>query len=161
MFEGLSFEVIQGESLALTGPNGSGKSTLLQILWGFQRPTRGKVELLLDGKALEREERPFHTAFSAPYLGLPEYLTGRAVLDFHFAKRTGRASVPQILDETGLARVADQAIRHYSSGQRQRLRLALALYTQARAYFLDEPCTNLDACRHCPLSCPYPTTPGR
>ena len=129
----------------MTGPNGSGKSTLLQVLWGFQRPTRGTAELRLDGRALTRDERPFHAAFSAPYLGLPEYLTGRAILDFHFAKRPARASVTEMLAETGLDRVANTPVRHYSSGQRQRLRLALALYAQAGAYFLDEPCTNLDA----------------
>lgn len=144
LFQDVDLELQQGESLALTGPNGSGKSTLLQILWGFQRPTAGKVELLLEGKAVEREERPFVAAFSAPYLGLPEYLTGRAILDFHFEKRAGRISVETILTETGLARVADKAVRHYSSGQRQRVRLALALYAEAKALFLDEPCTNLD-----------------
>lgn len=144
LFQDVDLELQQGQSLALTGPNGSGKSTLLQILWGFQRPTAGKVELLLDGKAVEREERPFVAAFSAPYLGLPEYLTGRAILDFHFEKRAGRVSVDTILAETGLKRVADKALRHYSSGQRQRVRLALALYAEAKALFLDEPCTNLD-----------------
>lgn len=144
LFQDVDLELQQGQSLALTGPNGSGKSTLLQILWGFQRPTAGKVELLLDGKVVEREERPFVAAFSAPYLGLPEYLTGRAILDFHFEKRAGRVSVDAMLTETGLARVADKAVRHYSSGQRQRVRLALALYAEAKALFLDEPCTNLD-----------------
>lgn len=144
LFQDVDLELHQGQSLALTGPNGSGKSTLLQILWGFQRPTAGTVELLLDGKAVDREERPFVAAFSAPYLGLPEYLTGRAILDFHFEKRAGRVSVETILTETGLARVADKAVRHYSSGQRQRVRLALALYAEAKALFLDEPCTNLD-----------------
>lgn len=144
LFQDVDLELQQGQSLALTGPNGSGKSTLLQILWGFQRPTAGKVELLLDGKVVEREERPFVAAFSAPYLGLPEYLTGRAILDFHFEKRAGRVSVEAMLTETGLARVADKAVRHYSSGQRQRVRLALALYAEAKALFLDEPCTNLD-----------------
>lgn len=145
LFQEVSVDLRQGQSLALTGPNGSGKSTLLQILWGFQRPTQGQVELLLDGKPVDREERPFLAAFSAPYLGLPEYLTGRAILDFHFEKRAGRVPVDAMLAETGLARVADKAVRHYSSGQRQRVRLALALYAEAKALFLDEPCTNLDA----------------
>lgn len=144
LFEDVSLRLQQGQSLALTGPNGSGKSTLLQILWGFQRPTKGQVQLLDKGKALEREERPFRAAFSAPYLGLPEYMTGRAILDFHFEKRAGRVSVETMLAETGLTRVADKAVRHYSSGQRQRVRLALALYAEAGALFLDEPCTNLD-----------------
>jgi ABC-type multidrug transport system ATPase subunit len=144
LFENLSFETKTGESLALTGPNGSGKSTLLQILWGHQRPTAGRADLLVDGKAVEREERPFITSFSAPYLGMPEYMTGRALLDFHFAKRRATLPLDVIWEETGLSAVADKAVRTYSSGQRQRLRLALALYTDAKAFFLDEPCTNLD-----------------
>jgi len=145
LFKDLSFTLSTGESLALTGPNGSGKSTLLQILWGFGRPTQGSCDLLVDGKALDRDERPFVTAFSAPYLGLPEHLTGEAILAFHFSKRASLLPLLSIVDEIGLGAVADKPVRQYSSGQRQRLRLALALYTEAEALFLDEPCTNLDS----------------
>lgn len=144
LFRGIDLSIGQGECLALTGANGSGKSTLLQILWGFQRPTEGQVLLFRDNQALQREERPFAAAFSAPYLGVPDFLTGRQILTFHFAQRPGLVSVPQMLAEVGLQKVADGAFKHYSSGQKQRIRLALALFADVQAYFLDEPCTNLD-----------------
>ena len=144
LFRGLDLSIAQGECVALTGSNGSGKSTLLQILWGFQRPTEGQVQLLQGGQPLEREARPFAAAFSAPYLGLPDFLSGRQILSFHFAQRQPLVSVDQMLNELGLPHVADVAFKHYSSGQKQRIRLALALFADAKALFLDEPCTNLD-----------------
>jgi len=144
LFQALSFKAATGECLALTGANGSGKSTLLQILWGYLRPTSGTATLSIGNKELTRDERPQHCAFSAPYVGLPEYLSAQDILGFHFSKRAGHATVPQILEQTQLAPVATKALRHCSSGQRQRLRLALALYTKAQVLFLDEPCTNLD-----------------
>jgi heme exporter protein A len=147
LFEGLSFEAGKG-LLAVAGPNGSGKTTLLKILAGLLRPTSGGVRLEKDGRALAGDERRLAIGWSGPDLELYGDLTGEENLRF-FRKAAGlpaddRAIRGRIAD-TGLTdAAAGRRVEAYSTGMKQRLRLAFALLFDPAVLILDEPYSGLD-----------------
>lgn len=132
---------------ALLGPNGSGKSTLLRVIAGMQAPSKGKVLYELDGvKELTPTNIYPYISFCAPGMEIVEELTLREFLDFHFSfkKPLQGLNVNSIIQLTGLTNIADKPIGDYSSGMKQRVKLAQAIFTDCPALLLDEPCTNLD-----------------
>jgi ABC-type multidrug transport system ATPase subunit len=140
----LNFE--SGKKYAITGPNGSGKSTLLQVIGGILMPSEGKISYVAGPGPVETEQVFGHVAFCAPYLELIEEMTGEEFLRFHsgFKPFTPGSSVNTILAETGLEKAGRKQIRNYSSGMKQRLKLAQAIFSDTPVLLLDEPCTNLD-----------------
>jgi len=147
IFESLSFEVLKGKGLLVTGPNGSGKTTLLRILSGLLRPTKGKVRLNIDGKAISPEDRLKHIGFITPELALYEELTALENLEF-FArvrrlKRT-KADHLALLERVGLKERGRDLVGTFSSGMKQRLKLAFAIQHEPVLLLLDEPGSNLD-----------------
>lgn len=148
LFRDLGFEVGPGEALAVTGPNGSGKSTLLQIVAGVQRPTAGAVRLSLDGTEVPAEVRPLRVGLAAPYLQVYEAFAARENLAFLARARrlpNAAARIEDVLARVGLDGRGDDPVRTYSSGMKQRVRLAAALLAQPALLLLDEPTSNLDA----------------
>jgi heme exporter protein A len=148
LFRDVDFDLGPGDSLAVTGANGAGKSTLLQIVAGVRTPTAGAVRLWLEGEEVEPEERPLRTGFVAPYLQLYDAFT--AVENLGFIARARRlpeagARIATVLDRVGLGRRGDDLLRTYSSGMKQRARLAAALLAAPSLLLLDEPTSNLDA----------------
>jgi heme exporter protein A len=148
IFQGVQAEVREGEVLVVTGPNGSGKSTLLGILAGLIRPSRGRALWLEDDKELGPEFRRHNLGWVAPDMALYQELTARENLRF-FTRVRGlsgaEAEIEPLLEQVGLGRRADDVVRTYSSGMRQRLKYAFALLGAPRALLLDEPTANLDA----------------
>jgi len=147
IFESLTFEVPKGQGLVVTGPNGSGKTTLLRILSGLLRPTQGEVRLNIDGKAISPEERLRHIGFITPELALYEELTALENLEF-FArvrrlKRT-RADHLALLERVGLKERGRDLVGAFSSGMKQRLKLAFAIQHEPMLLLLDEPGSSLD-----------------
>jgi heme exporter protein A len=147
VFESLSFEVPKGGGLVVTGPNGSGKTTLLRILSGLLRPTKGDVRLNIDGKAISPEERLKHIGFITPELALYEELTALENLEF-FArvrrlKRT-KADHLALLERVGLKERGRDLVGTFSSGMKQRLKLAFAIQHEPAFLLLDEPGSSLD-----------------
>ncbi|HEV2354900.1 MAG TPA: ATP-binding cassette domain-containing protein, partial [Puia sp.] len=128
------------------GANGSGKSTLLQIIAGAIAATEGVVRYSA-GREIAPEHAYRQLSLSAPYLELIEEMTAMEFLRFHHAFKPFLASHSPsgILDTVGLATAAEKQIRFFSSGMKQRLKLAQAIYSDTSAILLDEPCTNLDA----------------
>ncbi|NML64004.1 ATP-binding cassette domain-containing protein [Hymenobacter sp. RP-2-7] len=147
IFRHLSCTLTPGSATAVLGPNGAGKSTLLSILAGQLLPTEGRVSYALAGRPLPVAEMPRQLAYCAPYLELPEEFTLLELLAFHTRLKPLRAgvSVADLLDIMYLHRARHQAVRTFSSGMKQRLKLGLALYAAAPLLLLDEPTTNLDA----------------
>ena len=147
IFRNLSYTFAPGSATAVLGPNGAGKSTLLTILAGQLLPTEGQVRYELAGRALPVTEVPRQLAYCAPYLELPEEFTLLELLAFHTRLKPLRpgVSVADLVDIMYLQRARHQAVRTFSSGMKQRLKLALALYAAAPLLLLDEPTTNLDA----------------
>ncbi|MCB9170882.1 MAG: ATP-binding cassette domain-containing protein [Flavobacteriales bacterium] len=135
-----------GARTAVLGPNGSGKSTLLQIVAGAMTLTRGRVTHRLDGRPVPIEKVYRHVSIAAPYLGLYEDLTLRETIDLHVRMKPLRAGV-RAADLAGIAHLEDardKPVRHFSSGMKQRLKLALAILSDTSLLLLDEPATNLD-----------------
>jgi ABC-type multidrug transport system ATPase subunit len=150
IFRGLNFTFTTGRRYAILGPNGSGKSTLLQIIAGYLSYNEGKVHYRYDTQS-EKEHPSSDTLFhrlslAAPYLELIEEFTLRELLDFHgrFKPFIPGISVSDIMRQVGLEQSADKQIRHFSSGMKQRAKLAQAFFSDTPLLLLDEPCTNLD-----------------
>jgi ABC-type multidrug transport system ATPase subunit len=142
IFKGITYEFSIGKTYAITGHNGSGKSTLLKVIAGMLTPNEGSVSYYLNGINQSPEEALLHTTFCAPYLELPEELTVGELLRFHSAQRELEVSFDNILSEIQIGEA--KQIRTLSSGMKQRLKLALAIFTKADAVFLDEPTSNFD-----------------
>lgn len=146
IFRNLSYEFLQDKSYAITGANGSGKSTLLQTLSSALTLNEGSAAWQLNQTILKPEEVHQHISFSAPYFELVEEMTAKEFLLFHvqFKSFINNFSVDEVLKKAQLESAANKQIRFYSSGMKQRLKLAQAIFSNAPFILLDEPCTNLD-----------------
>ena len=145
IFRHFHYEFIAGRTYAITGVNGSGKSTLLQAVAGAIGISEGRIEYV-NGEAIAPEQVFRHLSIAAPYLEGIEEMTVTEFLRFHasFKPLLAGWTVKDILNKVGLASAADKQIRYYSSGMRQRVRLAQAIFSDTPLVLLDEPCTNLD-----------------
>ncbi|HWC65245.1 MAG TPA: ABC transporter ATP-binding protein [Thermoanaerobaculia bacterium] len=134
--------------VAVTGRNGSGKSTLLKILAGLMRPSRGTVALWSDGTKLAENERAQAIGFASPELEFIDELTAvenLSLLSRAAGRPAGPAEIAKILDAFGLARAAhDRRVGEFSSGMKQRVRLAFSLLLEPPVLLWDEPYSNLD-----------------
>jgi len=146
IFRNISYSFERGKTYAIIGPNGSGKSTLMQILWGQLPPTAGTIRYSHNNKTVEIEHAFRHLSIATPYMDLIDEFTLDEQLRFHFKMRKSRngQSTDEMLGAMYLRDARHKYISNFSSGMKQRLKLALALFTEADAIFLDEPGTNLD-----------------
>ncbi|MEN9350307.1 MAG: hypothetical protein RL372_1285 [Bacteroidota bacterium] len=146
IFRGLSHTFITGKKYAITGPNGSGKSTLLQTIAGSTTLSEGGIQYSIEGHILEHEKAYQQLSICAPYLTLIEEMTALEFLAFHESFKSFMPGITpsSILETIGLTTAANKQIRYYSSGMKQRIKLAQAIFSDVPVLFLDEPCTNLD-----------------
>ena len=172
IFRHVNYTFEAGQSYAITGPNGSGKSTLLQVLSGGMMINEGVIEFEvrsqepgLPSVALAKEGvrssasgfRKQSTIISteniyqqvsicAPYLEVVEEMTVREFLDFHkgFKPFLPGVTTDAIISTIGLEKAVNKQIRYYSSGMKQRVKLAQCIFSDTAIVLLDEPCTNLD-----------------
>lgn len=132
---------------AITGPNGSGKSTLLQAVGGMLQLSEGKIQYAINDQPLADEVAYKEISFCAPYLEVIEEMTLVEFLDFHnqFKAFLPSLTTKKIVAEIGLDTAANKQIRFYSSGMKQRVKLAQAIFSNTSIILLDEPCSNLDS----------------
>ncbi|MFE2074154.1 ABC transporter ATP-binding protein [Streptomyces misionensis] len=144
--DGVDLDVAQGRIHGLVGPNGAGKTTLLGLLLGLAVADSGELEIL--GVPVGRTVAAVDgVAGFVDGPGLYPSLTARQNLAALAALRGsgGRpAGIEEALAEVGLGEVADDRVRGFSLGMRQRLGLAAALLTRPRLLVLDEPANGLD-----------------
>lgn len=145
IFRHFDYEFLPGKKYAITGSNGSGKSTLLQVIAGALTHNEGSIQMTFNGKSLSEENCFKHISIAAPYLELIEEMTANEFLSFHTQFKSLNSSKAEILATINLEKAADKQIRYYSSGMKQRLKLAQAFFSNAPVLLLDEPTTNLDA----------------
>jgi len=145
IFRHFTYTFETGQSYAITGSNGSGKSTLLQVLSGSMMVNEGKIEYAIGGQ-LDIENIYKDVSICAPYLEVVEEMTLREFLDFHhgFKPFIKGVTTNTIIAALGLEMAAAKQIRYYSSGMRQRVKLAQCIFSDTAIVLLDEPCTNLD-----------------
>ena len=144
--DGIDLDVAQGQLHGLVGPNGAGKTTLLGLLLGLAVADSGNLEILGTpvGRALAVPEG---VAGFVDGPGLYPSLTAKQNLAALAALRGNDSPTMDIddaLDQVGLTDVADDRVRGFSLGMRQRLGLAAALLTKPRLLILDEPSNGLD-----------------
>jgi len=172
IFRHFNYTFNTGNSYAIVGPNGSGKSTLLQVIGGaiglseggiavrratsgVRRETTGVsgepavVSGQTSGLRREKEETENiyqYISIAAPYLEVIEEMTVTEFLQFHqtFKPLLQALSIKEIIAVVGLATASNKQIRYYSSGMKQRVKLAQAIFSDVPVILLDEPCTNLD-----------------
>ena len=146
IFRHFSFTLAPAPTYAITGPNGSGKSTLSQVLWAQVPPTAGILKYFNNEQLVPITDVFKHVAIATPYMDLIEEFTLDETIRFHFKfkKLVPKISVAQVADRMQLANARDKKVGAFSSGMRQRLKLALAFYSDTPVLFLDEPTTNLD-----------------
>lgn len=146
IFRNADLTFLPGRSYAITGSNGSGKSTLLQTLAGSMEVSEGKIEWRVNNTSIDANNIYSFLTISAPYVGVIEEMSAAEFLQFHqqFKPLIRNISISEILKLVGLEKAAKRQIRYYSSGMKQRLKLAQAIFSDAPLLLLDEPCTNLD-----------------
>src|SRR4051794_3220032 len=140
--DGIDLVVRPGEIVAFLGPNGAGKTTTIDMMLGFSRPTRGRVDILggtpADAVSHGRIAAVLQTGGLLKDLTVAETVRLTASL-FPTARPVG-----EVLERAGIADIADRRVGSCSSGQQQRLRFALALLPDPDLLVLDEPTTGMD-----------------
>ena len=133
LFRDLTFTLGPGQAGLLTGPNGVGKSSLLRLLAGLLQPSAGYYSA------------PETKTLCNDQLALDEHLPFEQALRF-WAKLDGKGKddVAAAMARAGLDHLAEVPVRYFSTGQRQRARLARTYLTDARLWLLDEPANGLD-----------------
>ena len=155
LFENLSFEVGQGEMLAIVGQSGAGKSTLLHILGALERPSAGDVffsgqslNSLSDDQAADFRNRKIGYVWQFHYL-LPEFTAVENVamplLMRGVAKSEAENEAVAWLNKVGLHTRANHRAGELSGGEQQRAALARALITKPEVLLADEPTGDLDS----------------
>jgi len=146
--DALELRVEPGEIFALLGPNGAGKTTTINLFLGFERPDSGDARVAGTSVAQDPVAARRKLAYIPEMVSLYPRFTGVENLDY-FSRLGGRAhthaELYALLERSGLARdAADRRVGTYSKGMRQKVGIALALATEAKALLLDEPTSGLD-----------------
>ena len=146
IFRNIDYTFTSGDTYAVLGPNGSGKSTLLQVLTGSLAPSTGDIKYFLNDDPLEVDTVFRQVSLAAPYLELIEEFTMDEMTDFHFKFKSYRAGMNKdaVIDLLNLQGGRNKMIKYFSSGMKQRLKLALAFCSDTPMLMLDEPTSNLD-----------------
>jgi peptide/nickel transport system ATP-binding protein len=154
---GVSFDVLEGETLGIVGESGSGKTTVGRMLVGLEKPTRGSV--WLEGHDIGRLNRRewqtrrsdlqmmFQDSSAAldPRMDVADLIAEPLAAQNVGGRRDRRAAVLEMLDAVGLPRSAASRRAHeFSGGQRQRIAMARALVLRPKVIVADEPVSALD-----------------
>lgn len=146
IFRGIDHTFETGNAYAILGPNGSGKSTLLQVLTGSLAPSAGTLTYSNNNIPIEVESTYAELSLATPYLELIEDFTLDEMVDFHFKFKKYGAGLDKsaVIDLLGLQSSRNKMIKYFSSGMKQRTKLALAFCSATAMLMLDEPTSNLD-----------------
>jgi ABC-type multidrug transport system ATPase subunit len=146
IFRKVNYTFGSENNYVILGSNGSGKSTLLQVIAGNLLSSEGTVDMTVTGTRIETEECYRHLSYAAPYLELFDEFTLKESIEFQsqFKPFQKGLNTNDIISITGLERSKDKQLKYYSSGMKQRVRLALAVLAETPLLLLDEPTSNLD-----------------
>src|SRR5439155_7695027 len=142
---GLDLEVPQGGVFGFLGPNGAGKTTTIRCLLGLVAPSAGRLHVLGEEvpRHLQRVIRRVGAIVEAPAL-FPRFSGRRNLRILGRIDGIGPATVDAALERVGLSERADDMVRTYSLGMKQRLGIAATLLKDPSVLILDEPANGLD-----------------
>lgn len=143
--KGISFQVAPGEIFGFLGPNGAGKTTTVRILSGLMDPTSGTATVA--GVPIPGDRQQLHRLIGVLFENsyLYETMTGKELLLFFCdLYRQPRKLVDELLEKVEMTPKANELIKKYSKGMKQRIAFARSLLPQPRVLFLDEPTSGLD-----------------
>lgn len=146
IFADLSCELSPDKPTVILGSNGSGKSTLLQVILSSTLPTLGSIDYYFNENKVAVESVFSLMAVSAPYIELIEEFTLDEMIRFHSRLKpvVNNLSSREITVICNLEKSRNKLIRNFSSGMKQRVKLALAILSETPCVLLDEPSSNLD-----------------
>ncbi len=148
VFSGVSGSYSTGEIIGIKGKNGSGKSTLSRILVGIDSQNGGKVNHILNGKILEKEDIYNFVGFAAPYLNLYSEFSAFENLKI-FSKIRGiqfdLQLTERLFENFNLSKRKNDLLSSYSSGMLQRMKIIFSVIHKPNFLVLDEPISNLDS----------------
>ncbi|WP_080873628.1 ABC transporter ATP-binding protein [Oceanobacillus timonensis] len=150
LLQGIQFQVEKGEICGLLGPNGAGKTTLLRVLTGLIQPNEG--DIFIQGNSIIKNRQEGLSKIGAiienpiffPYMTGRENLYNLALLHPQLTKQTRKKKVDDVLQIVQMEGRADDKVRTYSLGMKQRLGIAQALLGDPSLLVLDEPANGLD-----------------
>jgi heme exporter protein A len=145
IFKDVNFELSMGSATAITGRNGSGKSTLIKIIANLLIQSSGELNLFNGTEKIKKENIYKYIGFVSPYLNLYDEFTGfenlKIVSDI---RGSGHDNIDNVLKRVGLFDRRNDLLKIYSSGMKQRLKIAFAILHDPMVLLLDEPTSNLD-----------------
>lgn len=146
IFRGVDYSFTSGNRYAVLGANGSGKSTLLKVISGSLSTSEGVLHYQHGAQAIADDQVYQHISVAAPYVELIEEFSLREQIDFHFQFKNylpdyDRQKLTELI---GLQSSMHKPLRFFSSGMKQRVKLALACCSEGEVLLLDEPTSNLD-----------------
>ncbi|MDF2436821.1 MAG: transporter related protein [Bacteroidota bacterium] len=146
IFRKVDYSFTSDNNYVLLGSNGSGKSTLLQVIAGSLLASEGTVDYTLGANKIAEEESYKKLSYAAPYLELFDEFTLTESIEFQaqFKPFQKGLTTQEIISITGLEKSRNKQLKYYSSGMKQRVRLALAILAETPLLLLDEPASNLD-----------------
>lgn len=155
VLDGVSFDIHEGEIIAITGASGSGKSTLMHLIGGLDKPTSGEVLIgdkniakLSDGKLSKFRRQTIGFVFQFFYLQPFLRLQKNLEVSGMFARMKRKERTARVIDLATKVGLSDR-LRHFpkelSGGQMQRAAIARALLNQPKVLLADEPTGNLDS----------------
>ncbi|WP_333865860.1 ABC transporter ATP-binding protein [Sphingobacterium sp.] len=147
IFRHINYTFESGKSYAILGHNGSGKSTFLKVLSSSLTPSSGELIYTNGDEVLPVDSIYQQLSLAAPYVELIEEFTLNELIDFHFKFKNYLPSFDKetVVKLLGLEHALDRELRFFSSGMRQRVKLALACCSASDIVLLDEPTSNLDS----------------
>lgn len=146
VFKNITFLFTKNTKSFILGQNGSGKSTLIKVISGVLEPDEGTLNFINQSLELEKDLVFSKISMASPYLNLFEDLTLEEHIRFHFSLKQPLSglSVLDVLNYLSLPGQQNKKLRSFSSGMKQKVKLALAILSDTPVLLLDEPCSNLD-----------------